>query len=346
MYKRAISLRVLSRRAIPALAAAALAACGGGGSSDAPPVVVPTAVRTVSASAGSDVFAEALDAQGGALARAVLSVSGDGAFDVTGRLEQSQMLRSPTITAPVNARVARVLLRLGAASAARRETAEVVRSEALTCLNVGGTGTVSGNDADGDGKLSAGDSLSISATNCVVDAGLPAISGSFTLAVNAIELDSADNATAVDATITVTAFTVAGYGTYDGSIRLWSRPEGASDRNRMSYRATTVSVGGHSEIYDFDIYGLSGASGDVFDLDGGIGIGGQTYSISAAGSFSATGAQAPASGAVRLRDAAGDTVRLTARSAATFDLEFLPAGATTATASMPGLNWADYLTAP
>lgn len=342
----------LGRSGLALAAVAALTAgCGGGGgsgNSDAR-VVVPQTTRSVAASSGSDASSENFASLGGWLARAVLSASSDGAFDVTGVRETPTGVRNGAAVAAsaVHARIARAALRLGApAFTGREQAATVSPPQALPCENIGGSGTVTVDDTDNNRKLGAGDSLTISLNNCVLSVGIPAASGTMQLTLNAVELDADDVPTAIDASAVVTSFSVDGYGSYTGSMRLWAKPEGNLERSRVSYRNTNVTLGGGALVFDFDLYGLGDDTSTSFDLNGGIGIGGQIYSIVSTGVMTATGTNPPSTGATQLRDAAGDAVRLSAASAATFSLDFLPAGATMPTASAPGLLWADYLGAP
>lgn len=330
-----------------AASAALLGACGGGGGSDSGGVEVPTATRSVAASAGSDANVDNLAFLGGWLARAVMSVSGDGAFDITAERDRPQGRTANMYGGEglLHARVASAALRLGQPAFAAREQSSAVESETMTCLN-GGSVTFTIDDADNNRKLSRGDGITLSASNCVLDPGLPAANGTMQLALNEVDLDSDEFPTALDASATFANFSVGAYGTYNGEMRLWTKPEGALERARVSYRNTTVSFAGGSVVFDFDIYGLGDDAGGSFDLNGGIGINGQTYSIVASGVMTSVGTEPPSAGELRLRDAAQDAVRLTARSSSSFDLDFLPSGATAPTAVLPGQLWSNTLGLP
>jgi hypothetical protein len=333
-----------------AITALALAGCGGGGGGDNSNsvVVVPAGARSVAASTGSDVNADRLATLGGWLARAVLSASGDGAFSIAAARENTQALGASLNRARtgalLHARVLRAALQRGAEQMAAREAAAAIRTETQACLN-GGSISVTGNDADDNNKLTAGDSLTAVLTNCVLDSGLPATSGTLQLTVNAVELDSNSEVSALDASAAVTNFDIVGYGSFTGAMRLWGKLEAGGDRTRVSYRATSVRYAGTPLVFDFDVYGI-GDTTTNFDLNGGIGIDGQTYALLGGDVFSAVESDPPSIGSMRLVDAAGDAIKLTARSASTFDLEFIPAGGGAATATLPGLNWADYLGPP
>ncbi len=331
--------------------AATLAGCGGGGGSSEPQVTVPTAVRAVAASVGADATAANLGNLGGWLARAVLSTASEGVLDITGARESPQSsMTSNTGTATTSralvmgmpAHVLRAVLRLGAPFAAARERPSAISVDTQPCENVGGSYTVTFDDADNSTALSAGDSLRLAATNCVLDPTAPVANGSVKLTLNGVEISS-DTVTAIDASVSFNNFALAGYGNYTGAARFWTKPAAGGERSRVSFQGTSVALAGATVVYDFDVYALSTTSTNTFEIDGGIGIGGQTYSVVASGSMSGTVLGPPATGTLRLRDAAGDSILLSAKSALLFDLDFFPSGATTATASLPGLRWADYL---
>jgi len=333
-----------------AVAAALLAACGGGGSSSnsAATVSVPQGTRSVAASAGSDVSAANTSDLGATAARAVLSATAGGIFDVTGAGRESpQALTTTRSTASLPAHLVRAALRLAApVAAAAREQPQASSSQTLPCPDASGsfTGsmTISFVDADNNGKLSNGDGLTLALVDCVVDSGLPEANGSFTMAINIVELDSANDPVAIDVSVTFNSFSMDGLGTFSGSFLFWSRPEGSGERFRISYRSTAVQQGPVPVVYNFDVYGSSSDSGGSFDIGGGITVGGVTFSIVGGDVFSFIGGSPPHLGSLRLVDVAGDAVRLTARSASLFDLDFFPFGALIPGLSLPGLLWSDF----
>ncbi len=346
------SLAASPATVLAALLAASLAGCGGGGGGSSElQVTVPTAVRAVAASAGSDATAANLGSLGGWLARAVLSTASEGVLDITGVRESPQSsgiansaLRAPVMGMP--AHVLRAVVRLGAPFAAAREKPSAISVDTQPCENEGGSFTVTFDDADNSTVLSTGDSLTLTVSNCVLDSTTPIANGSVTLKLNGVEINGRNEVTAIDADVTFSNFALAGYGSYSGAARFWTKPQTGGERSRVSFLGTSVTLAGATIVYDFDVYALSTASTNTFEVDGGIGIAGQTYSVVASGSMSGTVLGPPSTGTLRLRDAAGDSVQLSARSALLFDLDFFPSGATAPTASLPGLRWADYLGAP
>lgn len=206
-----------------------------------------------------------------------------------------------------------------------------------------GTFAVTFNDADDNQQLSRGDSVSIVFTNCAFDATTPAINGSLSFVVNAVELNSQREPTALDATITLSGFAEAGFGTLSGSFRIWYRDDSAtSTRQRISYIDAAMNEQGQPLVYNFDVYSVLGTSSASFDLSGELTVAGNTYVMVTGTTFSQTGSSMPGSGVVELRDAAGDRLIVRARSSTTFDLEFQAAGAATPTVLQAGLLWSSY----
>ena len=324
-----------------------LAACGGGGGDAATGVAVPTGVRSGTASAGSDLSAANAAAFTGPLARVFLGAADGNTPGVSGGRETPQAL---TATISGAAPVSHGLVGLSALTAARvmaaasgvsREQPLAVSTQTLACP-YGGSLTASVNDADNNNKLSRGDSATLTFNACVADLGLPAASGSLSFTVNAVELDAAGEPTALDATLTLNGFVEAGLGSLSGSFRVWYKDETPTTaRQRVSYQATTVTEAGQTLRYDFDQYGVDGASGGSFDLNGAVTLGGQTYTLTS-DVFGYTAGALPTAGTLRLRDAAGDALILRVRSATTFDLEFQANGATAPTVIAVGLTWSTY----
>jgi hypothetical protein len=328
---------------VGATLALGLVACGGGGGGDggSAGVEVPQGVRSGSASTGSDVTAVNATSFAGPLARTVMSAADGSAGGVASGREAPQARSAATTTAGrwsgfVFDAAARSL-----SSAAGREQALAVATETVSC-SMSGTVTLTVNDADNNQKLSAGDTATFQFNACVEVAGMPAASGTLSFTVNAIELNAQNEPTALDASFTLTGFVEAGFGTTNGSFRTWFKDESSSStRQRISFLGASVVEAGQTRTYDFDVYGVVSTAGGNFDLNGAIGIGGQTYAMSST-VFSHNSGAMPSVGALTLRDGAGDAVILRARSATTFDLEFQAAGSATPTVIAAGQLWNDY----
>lgn len=317
------------------------AACGGGGGdSGSSAVVVPTATRSGTASASSDLTQANAGAFVGVLARSVMGAA-DGAVPVLASSRESPMARASGAAGGALRQATRVAARM-AAGMGREAALGVIVGNPEPC-GLSGTVTVTFNDADDNQRLSRGDSVSIAFVNCAFDASTPAINGSLSFVVNAVELDSQQEPTALDATITLSGFAEAGFGTLSGSFRIWYRDESpTSTRQRISYIDAAVNEQGQALIYNFDVYGVLGTTSASFDLNGALTVAGTTYAMATSTVFSQTGGTMPGSGAVELRDAAGDRVIVRARSGTTFDLEFQAAGAATPTVLQAGLLWSNY----
>lgn len=318
-------------RGLGAIALATLVACGGGGGDNAPTgVQVPQGERSGSASAGSNISADNLTSFAGPLARAVMS-AGDTRLPGLSSGRDAPQSRSVRMAAHGQRWV-----QLALGQVASREQPLVVTSRTVPCLS--GSMTVRLDDADNNGKLSARDSVSITASACVIDLGQPASNGSLGFTINAVELDGSDDPTALDVTITFSGFEEEGLGTLSGSVRLWLKDDASvGQRLRVSYSATTVTEQGDRLAYDFDIVGDADGSGGHFDMSGTFVIGGEGYAMSST-TFRFSGGSGPASGSVTLRDTLGNKLTLRARSDSTFDLEFLPFGSPLPLI-IPGFLW-------
>jgi hypothetical protein len=297
----------------------------------------------VAAGAGSDVSGANHTQHAAPLVRALLSGGASDLLDPTaGDRATAQSVAAPRL-GPAPSLLGRLLLAwLPRLPDPARKQVAAVSSESVPC-GWSGFLVVTVNDADNNGRLSPGDSLSVQATACQELADLPAANGGFSMTVNAVELASSGEPTALDVSASFQAFEVEGYGSMNGGFRLWTRPETAgSTRLRLSFLDTQVVEASGTVVYNFDYDGLANASSASFEISGGLGIGGQTYALATPTRLSGALDGPPSTGAVTLRDAAGDTLRVVARSATTLDLEFLPAGATTPTVTTAGLLWADF----
>jgi len=325
----------------PVLTGLALAACGGGGDSSPAGVQVPTTVRVGAASAGSNVSAGNAVSFAGPLARIAMSGADGGLPGVSNGREAPQTRMAAAVMSRPAMRFVFVAAARSLNASAAREQAQAVTSETNPCA-FGGTLQVTLNDADNNLKLSAGDSATITLTACVETAGQPPANGVIAFTVNAVELDAQNLPTALDATLTLTGFTELGFGSINGSVRIRYKDEaGGNTRQRLGFLATNMVEAGQPLVYDFDAYGVDSASGGSFDLNGAVTVAGQAYALSSTQLSYATGGW-PNSGALTVRDAAGDAVIVRARSATTFDLEYQAAGASAPTVVQSGLLWANY----
>jgi hypothetical protein len=322
---------------LAAVAAALVAACGGGGDGPAP-VAVPTGARSVAATAGADLSTQNFQTLSAPLVRAVLAASDSalgGFIQGTGR-ERAQSVRVASAGGAWLPATLKHFTRVAMAGPARERTA-ASGSAAVPCVS--GSATVTVIDATNNNELDGGDSISVSASSCVIESGLPAVSGNFTMAINQVDTDSAGNLSGLDVSVTFSSFGVAGYGFMTGAGRMWAVSTATSATSRISYSNTQVTRGQETVTYNFDSYLVDNGGTVSYELSGGLGINGQTYSVLRGDVLLGS---PPGSGSLRLTDVQGDSVRLVARSTTTFDLEFYVAGNPTPVLVIPGLTWSSF----
>jgi hypothetical protein len=330
-------------RGLGALTLAVLAACGGGGGGDDAPagVQVPQGTRGGAASASSNITESNFRTFAGPLARAVISASDAKKVPGVSNGRDAPQSRSERM-AVQGQRWTRLALGVAAANISSREQPLATTTTPARCP-LGGVLTLRLDDNDNNGKLSAGDRVSVVTLACVSEVGQPASTGSLALTINAIELNGNGDPTALDVTITFSGFAEDGFGSLTGSVRLWFKDDGSGNEQlRLSYSAAAVTAQGDSVSYDFDITGASGANGGSnVDLNGTFVIGGQGYAMTSTTFAFSAGKTNPGSGSVTLTDFLGNTVTLRARSDDTFELEFKPRGLPPLI--IPGFLWNDQL---
>lgn len=322
--------------------AALLAACGGGGSDSgsSTPITVPTGARTVAASTGSSLTSDNYSALSAPLVRAVASAtsSSDLVGNASAPREQAAATASTSAVAMSPQLLTRVATRLIGAAPLRVQP-QATESGTIDCLS--GSGTVFADDADNNGKLSAGDVVSFTGNNCVVAAGLPAISGTFSMQMEAVALVGDDVPSGFQVLVSTTSFGAGGYGTMSGQARLWATGlDGSNPLMRLSHLSTVVTQAGLSVPYLLDV--LVSVSGGVstYEMSGGLTIAGQTYAVERVNAFANT---PPTVGAVRLVDAIGNSATLTALSNGTsFTVQYALSG--TSGAGQPSFTgfWSSY----
>lgn len=344
------------RLAVGLWAAGLLAGCGGGGGGDAPaPLEVPTGLRVETASAGADLTASGLSTQGTALAQAVMFTTGNPLASAAFSLQAAPVAMLATTGGD--------LLRQALAPREQGTTRPLgVDTVTEACL-VSGSLSLSANDADEDGALSPGDSMTLVAFACVTAPDAPALEGVFAMTVERVELDGSGWVNALEASGTLAGFGVGGAATMDGGFHLWMRNAAASSQSmRMRYQDMLVRRASQGTlIFDFDVLTLASSTEVLHTLSGGLVIDGLTYQLEPVdgaplalstagglpGSFYEPAREIwPHAGSLRLRDAMGDTLTLRVRDRERVDLEFTPAGAAAPTASWPGQPWIRFLRGP
>jgi hypothetical protein len=323
-----------------------LTACGGGGGGgSAPTVEIPQGTRSVAASSGSDVSQSNYTNFAGTSARVVMSVTGNAVLGgaVGSSREAPQSATSVAVNAArgVHAAMQRAASLLGAGTA--RETAQAVNSDTAAC-DFGGTMTITVNDANNDQKASAGDTLGVSFNQCVLASGMAAANGSFSVTINAVVLDASSDPVALDLSGSFNALRVGNFASLSGGFHVWSQTDSAtSERMRLSFSGAVSTLGSESVVYNVDVVAQSTPGFTTYAIDGGIGVSGQTYSVVQDTPFTVqAGVDYPTAGALRVKDAAGDALVLTARSDGTVDFAFWPAGSQAPAATWLLQPWSSF----
>ena len=322
-------------RLIPLVVPLALVACGGGGGSGTAGVVIPEGVRDLPASTGSNISADNYASFATPAARLVLGASGSS---LVGMLAAGR--ESPAALAGDARRglLARALAQ-GAATLGR-ERPQATGTQTQAC-DVSGTMTVSADDADTNQRLSAGDSVFVSVNQCTFVAGDPPLNGTFSMFVNAVELDGNLDPTAIDTNGDFAGFTVGSVASLDGAFHLWYRQDSAtSERMRLSFDRVNSTVAGQTARYNVDMVATASATGASYAIDGSIDLDGETYKVVQGPPFTVpAGSALPSVGALDLKDAVGDTMRLEARAGNLAGVGFVPAGSGTPMVSLPDQPW-------
>lgn len=267
---------------------AILAACGGGGGeANTPPASVP-----LSAANYQNVTSEVVD-----------SVTG------LGNLPETIDIVTPANAQPAAGVPAALvsgepypLIRYALSltpqlQASQRAQAQAVQNYVEYCYN--GSLSISANDADNNGRESAGDSVIITANNCVPELGMPAINGRMTLVLGNVSVDRYGDLISGTATLSFSNFNSDGVS-LNGSARLSIDSSAISvDFNRL-----VASDGVRSRVYD---YRMTVDSSGAAAVDGPIEVGGSTYILSTLERATFAGAY-PSAGAVRITDGHGSRV--------------------------------------
>lgn len=322
---------ILSRTLRPtavAFAALVVAACGGGGSGG-------NADTSAKASAGSNIDASNYQSFSGPLARTVLDVGGGASVsEVLGGTSSAQAM---TLTRHALLAVAAPRSRILSANR------QAVHQDSVPC-GYAGSIAVSWNDADNNSDLSAGDTFSFTATNCLAAAGDPAVNGSFAMTLQQIQLDSQNNLRSLQVSGSFTNLSIGSdslNGGYQFSLAL--NADG-SESLQMAFSNMTATHAGQSTAYTVTLNASTAASGaSSFSLNGTVKVGTETYLLEQGQNFTVqAGADYPSSGTLRLEDAAGDALVLEARSGNVVDFKFYPAGASQPNQTQLSVPWSTF----
>jgi hypothetical protein len=302
-------------------ASAALMACGGGGgggganpSPQIPPASAATPLSASNYSAVATPTAAALFAA---------STVGD-AFDNINSVSASASGTNSS-DAQLNADPMQLSL-LAINTLQSREQTQATRSASQACP---GGGTLSGtaNDADNSNTATTGDSVSLTANNCVLTVGQPAANGSFSMTFNSLTRNAGNVITSLSASISFSNFSIDG-STFNGAATVVGVPNGAAT---ISYTNFSTVRRGSTIIYNFT--NSSSALGQV-TISGLITVNNNTYTLSTTTPI-VYGAYRPQSGTLRIADANNNRIELTPNSngAGSVDIRLFLAGSSTASSS-------------
>lgn len=200
-----------------------LAACGGGGGGSTPPVITPSAALNSSNQtiAAQDVASSAYLPLMGAQTLTGAQTLDEG---VLFSLARSQLNRLPNYLA---------------AAKGNSTLTGVVQSQIYSCT-YGGTVTASVSDADNNGVVSAGDSVTVAANNCVESEGT--LTGALTFGVNNVTGTFGSDSYSGSLTMTFNGFTVSSSEFSAGANGSLTLSVSASGVNRVSTSVATPSL--------------------------------------------------------------------------------------------------------
>ncbi len=258
-----------------------LAACGGGGDE-------PAATATpLSVANYGDVAAEAVGSLGdgdilGAIAFPAQATSSAASWTDLASGDASSisrlMLNQLTKGSSVKARIASV------------------SQYSEPCIG-GGSLDLTENDADNNAELSAGDTASITARNCVVQAGVPAVNGQLSIRINSVQLDQFGEIVAGAFTLSISNF-------QSGSVQLNGLVDAALNPQSfvLQFRQLTAVDGTERRTLDFTL-NESLADGSL-SASGNLVINDSSYLLSTPVTLR-PGSQYFSSGTLRVADRSG-----------------------------------------
>jgi hypothetical protein len=275
----------------------ALSACGGGGSAPA-----------ASADNGSTATLSRANytSYTAPLARSVLQLAD---------ARQFAGLLGGSAAGPQAGAVRSAVLRRALAARPAAATLPAVYDEAC---DFGGSLHIVLDDRDASGTPSAGDELTVLASDCHVDASGSALNGGFTLDPSTLQLDGAGNLTLLVATGDFNEFAV-GSEVMDGGFSVSIGTDGSGTEQISFSFINTTSVGIGPTIVQnttfTDTIAPDGSSS--FSMTGALKIGGASFTLAQPVPFvtppGADAAALPVAGVVQLADAGGDVLALTAK---------------------------------
>jgi hypothetical protein len=302
-------------------ASAALVACGGGGSGGTNP-----SAQIPPASAATPLSASNYSAVATPTAAALFAASTVGdTFDSISSVSASAP--EPSNTDALSGFNPMHLSVLATNVLQSREQAQTIRSASQACP---GGGSLSGtaNDADNSNSATAGDSVTLTANNCILTVGQPAANGSFGMTFNTLTRNASGVITSLSASISFSNFSIDG-STFNGAATVSGVPNGAAT---ISYNNFSTVRRGSTIVYNFT--NSSTAAGQV-TISGLITVNNNTYTLSTVTPI-VYGAYRPQSGTLRIADANNNRIELTPNSAGagSVDIRLFLAGSSTASSTI------------
>jgi hypothetical protein len=269
-----------------------LVACGGGDAGNTSPSGIPPT------SAAEKLTTNNFAAVAGPSAASILTsaVTTDGVSVISSSTSASSKPSGKASSSPyalANWAISSLKLKSKSSDVA---ASRAITTESAACAG-GGSLEVSFNDADNDDDLSAGDSLSLAASNCVVEAGQPAIDGSFSLRVNAISYTVAGDISSASLTMNFRNFVSAG-NTMNGAVTVAINSTGTT----TTYQNFS-SARGNASPATLNFTSAINSAGQL-SISGLITINNSTYTLSTPTAIG-FGSYYPVAGVLRITDAAG-----------------------------------------
>lgn len=212
---------------------------------------------------------------------------------------------------------------------------------------VSGTSRIVRTDADNDGRLSSGDSVTTIWNDCVTAPGAGTQSGQSKEDLTSL---TRGNGGAITNYVYKTTFADArpnGTALLNGSVEA-TYAIGATQVYKLVYQQLSVIEPGRSRIvYDYTADGEAGAGFSRLALKGTLAFEELRYTFETdpQAPLQYAGTATPTSGVLRLTDAGGDSMRFSVLSASTTTAEFVPAGQTAA-AQSSSMTWPQALALP
>jgi hypothetical protein len=307
--------------------AVALSACGGGGDSS----------NQSGTFSGSGDLAKLSPT----LIKAVLPGYSDGLSGVD--LFSAESNRASTLDASAPSRT---LMKFVTAAIHKTKAASIstqpgqaralaVETETTTCSR-GGSLTTTYDFVNDSEELVPGDRVEFRFNSCV-NSNFQTVVGNLQFRVNAVELAANGDLVAYDASVTYQSFGVIGQSLLSGNARFSYREVGTRDLTAFEFQGATTTVNGYAVVLNHKKSNDSG----VVTVQGPISINGASYSLSSTNlNYNNANAGYPISGALRIVDARGSAIVITAKGI-NVGRSYVAAGQTTPELTLSDTAWAN-----